>query len=156
MEKEKKFLLEAAETAKKGILKGGGPFGALVTKNDKVVASAFNKVVLNNDPTAHAEVLAIREAASVLGTYDLKECVLYTTCEPCPMCLGAIYWSGIRKVVYSCDRTDAENAGFNDRFIYDELSLEPGKREVAFLKLDDCGAKEVFKNWDKLENKIPY
>lgn len=156
MEKEKKFLLEAAETAKKGILKGGGPFGALVTKNDKVVASAFNKVVLNNDPTAHAEVLAIREAASVLGTYDLKECELYTTCEPCPMCLGAIYWSGIRKVVYSCDRTDAENAGFNDRFIYDELSLEPGKREVAFLKLDDCGAKEVFKNWDKLENKIPY
>jgi guanine deaminase len=113
-------------------------------------------VVLNNDPTAHAEILAIRQAASVLQNHDLKECTLYTSCEPCPMCLGAIYWSGIQKVVYSSDRTDAEAAGFSDMLIYNEILLDPLQRIISFIRFNETGSSEVFRKWDELENKITY
>lgn len=156
MENDKIFLLKAVETASDGIANGGGPFGAVIVTNDKIISTAFNKVVLNNDPTAHAEILAIREAASILKTFDLSNCILYTSCEPCPMCLGAIYWSGIKRVVYACDRLDAENAGFNDKLIYDEITLEPSARKVTFLKLSVDGSKKIFQKWDDLENKITY
>jgi guanine deaminase len=112
--------------------------------------------VLNSDPTAHAEILAIRQAASLLKSHDLGECTLYSSCEPCPMCLGAIYWAGIKKVVYASDRTDAAGAGFSDNLIYREIMLDPAERKVVFIRMTDMGEKEVFKKWDELENKIPY
>jgi tRNA(Arg) A34 adenosine deaminase TadA len=156
MENDRMFLRKAVETALEGILMGGGPFGAVITKDNKIIASSFNRVVLNSDPTAHAEVLAIREASSMLKTHDLKECTLYTSCEPCPMCLGAIYWAGILKVVYALDRNDAKNAGFNDKLIYDELMAEPGNRKISFIRLKDPDGEKIFSRWDNLENKIPY
>ena len=103
-------------------------------KTAGLVAEASNKVVLSHDPTAHAEVLAIRKASSLLKTHDLSDCVLYTSCEPCPMCLGAIYWSGIKKVVYASDRNDAERSGFSDKLIYDEIILDPEKRKISFIQ----------------------
>ncbi len=156
MENEKLQLHRAVEIAGEGIEAGGGPFGAVITLNGKIIAEAGNRVVMNNDPTAHAEVLAIRAAAAYLKTHDLNKCILYTSCEPCPMCLGAIYWAGIRKVVYGCDRIDAEEAGFSDKLIYDELMLEPAKRKITFLNINDSGAKEIFEKWGAMENKIPY
>lgn len=157
MQKDDVILLnKAIEVALNGMKNGGGPFGALITRNGEVVSISNNKVVLNHDPTAHAEILAIREASAKLKTHDLSDCTLYTSCEPCPMCLGAIYWSGIRTVVYACDRNDAEDAGFNDRFIYDELNLEPGARKITFRKLENCDGKEVFDAWKSFEDKIPY
>jgi len=156
MENENIQLRRAVEIAGTGIEKGGGPFGAVITLNGKIIAEAGNKVVLNNDPTAHAEVLAIRAAAEYLKSHDLSNCILYTSCEPCPMCLGAIYWSGIKKVVYGCDRIDAEKAGFSDKLIYDELNLDPAKRKISFVCVSDSGAKEVFEKWIATDGKIPY
>jgi guanine deaminase len=156
MENDKTFLKRAIELAEESILNGGGPFGAVIIKDDKIISEASNRVVLNNDPTAHAEILAIRQASAILKSHELNECILYSSCEPCPMCLGAIYWSGIQKVVYACDRTDAEEAGFSDRLIYNEIMLDPSERKISFLRLKDCGGKEVFKNWDQYDNKIAY
>jgi len=156
MENDKLFLRRAIEIAENGIQNGGGPFGAVMVKDNKIISEASNRVVLNYDPTAHAEILAIRQASSVLKSHELNECTLYTSCEPCPMCLGAIYWSGIKKVVYSCDRTDAERSGFSDKLIYDEIVLEPSKRKVSFIRLTDLDGKEVFRKWDELENKATY
>ncbi|HZY24541.1 MAG TPA: nucleoside deaminase [Bacteroidales bacterium] len=156
MENDKKYLLRSIEIAKESVVKGGGPFGALIVKNDKIISEASNRVVLNNDPTAHAEILAIRQASSQLQTFDLNDCTLYTSCEPCPMCLGAIYWSGIRKVVYSSDRTDAEKAGFNDKFIYDEIMLEPSERGITFICSSDPAGEEVFRMWNEKNDKVAY
>jgi guanine deaminase len=156
MGNDKSLLLRAVEIATEGIGNGSGPFGAVVTKDGKIISEASNRVVLNNDPTAHAEILAIRQASLVLKSYDLGDCTLYTSCEPCPMCFGAIYWAGIKKVVYACDRTDAEEAGFSDKLIYEEIMLDPENRKIVFLRLTDAGGKEVFRKWDELENKIPY
>jgi tRNA(Arg) A34 adenosine deaminase TadA len=153
---DKKFLSRAIELALEGMKNGGGPFGALIVHDGKKIAEAYNRVVPDHDPTAHAEIIAIREAAGRMKTHDLHDCILYTTCEPCPMCLGAIYWSGIRKVFYSCSRKDAEVSGFDDKMIYDEIALDPPERKVSFIRLEDCGAKEIFKIWDKLEDKTPY
>jgi tRNA(Arg) A34 adenosine deaminase TadA len=156
MENDRKFLLKAIGIAKEGIPKGCGPFGAVLVMENKVISEACNRVILNNDPTAHAEILAIRQASSILHTHDLSECTLYTSCEPCPMCLGAIYWSGIKKIVYSCDRNDAERAGFSDKLIYSEIVLDPSKRKISFIRLPDSEAQEVFMKWDELENKVSY
>ncbi len=156
MNDDKIFLTRALEIAKAGIPLGRGPFGALVTREGKILAESGNKVVLLKDPTAHAEILAIREAAALLKTHDLTGCVLYTSCEPCPMCLGAIYWSGIKKVVYASDRKDAANAGFNDSFIYSEISLEPSERNIEFHQKKIAAANEVFKRWEESEEKIRY
>lgn len=156
MDNDRLFLQRAVEIAGDGIQDGGGPFGAVVSKEDKIISEAYNRVVLTNDPTAHAEILAIRLAASILKSHDLCNCTLYSSCEPCPMCLGAIYWAGIKKVVYACDRTDAESAGFSDKLIYEEIMLDSSNRKVTFLRLSDTGAKEVFRKWEEWENKIPY
>ncbi len=156
MENDKFFLNRAIEIAQKGIMKGGGPFGTVIVKDNKIISEAFNRVVISNDPTAHAEILAIRQAASILQSRELDDCTLYSSCEPCPMCLGAIYWAGIKKVVYSCDSTDAERAGFSDKLIYDEIKLEPSNRRISFIRLTDSGGKEVFRKWDEQENKVIY
>jgi guanine deaminase len=150
------YLKRAVEKAAEGIRSGGGPFGAVISRNGEIISEAYNKVVVSHDPTAHAEVAAIRSASSFLKTHDLSDCILYSSCEPCPMCLGAIYWAGIKKVVYSCDRTDAEQAGFSDKFIYNEISLDPAERKILFLRVPDEGGKEIFKMWEESENKIPY
>jgi tRNA(Arg) A34 adenosine deaminase TadA len=156
MENDKKFLLRAIKIASDGMVAGGGPFGAVIVKDNNIISESSNRVVLNNDPTAHAEILAIRTASSALQTYNMEGCTLYTSCEPCPMCLGAIYWSGIKKVVYACDRTDAEGAGFSDKLIYDEIALDPSSRSVKFIKMSDSEGAEVFRKWIDMEGKIPY
>ena len=156
MSDNKKFLREAIEIASSGISSGGGPFGAVISIEGRIIARSNNRVVLNTDPTAHAEILAIREAASFLKTNDLSDCVLYTSCEPCPMCLGAIYWSGIKRVIYASVRHDAAVAGFDDEFIYNEISLDPSMRQVNFIRLIDHEAKEVFRKWDEYDGKTPY
>jgi tRNA(Arg) A34 adenosine deaminase TadA len=156
MKNDRSFLQRALEIAEKGIVKGHGPFGAVITRADRILAEAANEVVISNDPTAHAEVLAIRRASSSLGTHDLSGCVLYTSCEPCPMCLGAIYWSGISKVIYASDRNDAEKSGFSDKLIYDEISLDPAERKISFIKLNDAGGEKIFRKWDDFDKKVPY
>jgi guanine deaminase len=156
MDDDRSFLLRAIEIAGNSIDTGGGPFGAVIAENGKIISEACNRVVLTHDPTAHAEVLAIREAALLLKSHDLGNCTLYTSCEPCPMCLGAIYWAGIKKVVYACDRAEAEKAGFSDKLIYEEIMLDPGKRKISFLRMTDTGGREVFRKWDEYESRIPY
>jgi guanine deaminase len=156
MGNDKLLLIRAVEIAGNGISEGGGPFGAVISKDGKIISQAFNKVVLTNDPTAHAEILAIRQASHVLKSHDLSDCTLYSSCEPCPMCLGAIYWAGIKKVFYASNRQDAEEAGFSDKLIYEEIVLDPENRKIAFIRITDAGGEEVFKKWDQLETKIPY
>jgi guanine deaminase len=152
----KDFLVRAIQLAKDGIKRGGGPFGAVVVRNGEIISEAINRVVYSKDPTAHAEILAIRQASKTLGTHSLGDCVLYTSCEPCPMCLGAIYWSGIKTVFFAADRQDAAAAGFSDKYIYDEISLSPEKRHIEFNRIADVDGIEVFRMWTRFENKIPY
>lgn len=135
---------------------GGGPFGAVITRNGEVVATGVNRVTANDDPTAHAEVSAIRNAAEALGTFDLSDCEIYTSCEPCPMCLGAIYWARLKKVYFANNKTDAKNIGFDDSFIYDELALPRQERKLASEILLHDEAMEAFRLWDRKEDKIEY
>lgn len=135
---------------------GGGPFGAVITRNGEIVATGVNRVTANNDPTAHAEVSAIRNAAEALGTFDLSDCEIYTSCEPCPMCLGAIYWARLKKVYFANNKTDAKNIGFDDSFIYDELALPRQERKLASEILLHDEAMEAFRLWDRKEDKIEY
>jgi len=130
-----KFMRNAIELSVENIKKGGGPFAAVIVRNGEIVAAAANSVTNDNDPTAHAEVNAIRLACKKLKTYYLSDCVIYTSCEPCPMCLGAIYWAHIGKVYYGNNKKDAGNIGFDDSFIYDELEKPIGKRDVEVIQL---------------------
>jgi tRNA(Arg) A34 adenosine deaminase TadA len=150
------FIRGAIGIASENIEKGGGPFGAIIVRNNQVISEAGNEVIPLSDPTAHAEILAIRKASQILGSHDLSECTIYSSCEPCPMCLGAIYWSGIKKVVYSSTREDAEKSGFSDKLIYDELTVEPANRRISFIRVVDKEADDVFKKWDNSESRIPY
>ncbi|MGD0340138.1 MAG: nucleoside deaminase [Bacteroidales bacterium] len=156
MKDDLSLLHQAIALAKKSIRNGGGPFGAVIAIDGKIIAEAGNMVVPSHDPTAHAEILAIRKASAALKSHNLSDCVIYASCEPCPMCLGAIYWSGIKKVVYATGRNDAADAGFSDNLIYDEIILNPSERKVKFIKVSDAGGKEVFKEWNEYEGKIPY
>lgn len=134
----------------------GGPFGAVVVKNGEIVAGSGNKVTSTNDPTAHAEVSAIRLACTKLNTFDLSGCVIYTSCEPCPMCLAAIYWAKIDTVYYANTKVDAEHIGFSDKFIYDELDKEMSQRSLPILQLMRDEALEAFKLWEKSPMRIEY
>jgi guanine deaminase len=155
--KEDILLLRRAITlAKEGIANGSGPFGAVVVMDGKIISEATNMVVMSHDPTAHAEVLAIRKASEVLRSHDLSSCVIYASCEPCPMCLGAIYWAGIKRVVYAAGRNDAGEAGFSDSLIYDEIALDPSRRRVSFSHVSDDEGKEVFRQWSQYEGKVSY
>lgn len=153
---EKDFLRKAIETASGNIADGGGPFGAVVVRDGKVISRSGNRVVSEHDPTAHAEVLAIRMAAAALGTHDLSDCVIYSSCEPCPMCLGAIYWSGIRRVVYASDRHRAAAAGFDDEMIYSELALDIGSRSICMDRALTDEGDRIFNIWDSYPGKILY
>ena len=149
-------MLEAIRLSKENIDNGGGPFGAVIVKNGKIIATGVNKVTVNNDPTAHAEVNVIREASAVLKTFDLSGCEIYTSCEPCPMCLGAIYWAHLDKIYFGNTKTDAKNIGFNDTFIYDEIMLPIAKRNLPTVQIMSEKAIEAFVKWEKKEDKTAY
>jgi guanine deaminase len=134
----------------------GGPFGAVVVKDGRVVAEGANRVTTTNDPTAHAEIVVIREACRVLGEFQLGGCDLYTTCEPCPMCLGAIYWARPARVFYACVAADAAAVGFDDAFIYDELKRLLPERRVPMQQLLREESLKIFSLWKSQENKTPY
>jgi len=134
----------------------GGPFGAVIVKDGKVVAKSANKVTSTNDPTAHAEVSAIRLACMALNTYDLSGCVIYTSCEPCPMCLGAIYWSHIETIYYANTKADAAHVGFDDKFIYDELDKPMAQRILPVVQILRNEAIEAFKLWETSPMRIDY
>jgi tRNA(Arg) A34 adenosine deaminase TadA len=156
-DEKNKFMLEAIRMAEENIISGkGGPFGAVVVKEGKIIASVGNRVTSTNDPTAHAEVVAIREACKVLGTFDLSGCQLYASCEPCPMCLGAIMWARIDKLYYAADRIDASRAGFDDELFYSEISLPIDKRFLKPTQLLKNEAILVFDKWNNTIDKITY
>ena len=150
------FMRLAIELAVENIKNGGGPFGAVIVKDGAVVATGANRVTANNDPTAHAEVCAIRAACTKLGTFDLSGCVIYTSCEPCPMCLGAIYWAHIDKIYYGANQLDAANVDFDDSFIYRELELTPDKRNKPVENILHDEAQAPFRAWHEKEDKIRY
>ena len=150
------FMREAIKLANESVRRGGGPFGAVVVKDGKVIAGSSNRVTLELDPTAHAEVNAIREACRRLGTFDLKGCTIYTSCEPCPMCLGAIYWAHIDRIYYGNTRKDARDVDFADDFIYDELSRPMDERTVPFVPLRRDEAHESFRLWTEKADKTAY
>lgn len=147
---------KAIELSLKGVRKGGGPFGAVIVKDGNVVGAAHNMVTLCNDPTAHAEVMAIRNACKTLQTFSLSGCVLYSSCEPCPMCLAAAYWANIGEIVYANDREQAEDVGFSDKFIYDEFSKVNNERKIKMTKVNDSEALRAFEEWDKNVYKVRY
>ena len=150
-------MLEAIKKAGENIKNGiGGPFGAVVVRNGKIIASVGNRVTSTNDPTAHAEVVAIREACTALETFDLTGCEIYASCEPCPMCLGAIMWARIDKLYYAANRADASRAGFDDELFYTELALPVEKRMLKPTQLMQKEANVVFDKWIEDGNKIPY
>ncbi|MCX2431161.1 nucleoside deaminase [Pedobacter sp. GR22-10] len=134
----------------------GGPFGAVIVKDGKFIAGSANKVTSTNDPTAHAEVSAIRLACAQLNTFDLDGCVIYTSCEPCPMCLGAIYWAKIDTIYYANTKTDAENIGFSDKFIYEELDKPMKKRSLPLVQMMRNEALQAFKLWETSPLSIKY
>lgn len=138
------------------IKKGGGPFGAVIVKDGKIVATGVNRVTANTDPTAHAEVNAIRKASKRLGTFDLAGCEIYTSCEPCPMCLGAVYWAHLDKMYYGNTKTDAKDIGFDDSFIYDEIELKPENRRLQSVQLLPDEAIKAFESWVNASDKVEY
>lgn len=144
------------EMASGSAVSGGGPFAAAIVKDGQVISMEHNSVHLHQDPTAHAEVNAIRKACQVMGTFDLTGCEIYTSCEPCPMCFGAIYWSHLKTVYYAASRKDAAEAGFADDFIYEEVSLKPGERSVSFIQLQRPGATSAFDRWNENEQRVDY
>ncbi|WP_207424714.1 nucleoside deaminase [Desertivirga brevis] len=152
-----KYMRIAIRLAEENVDKGlGGPFGAVIVKDGKLVAKSANRVTTTIDPTAHAEVSAIRLASKKLKTFDLSGCVIYTSCEPCPMCLGAIYWAKISKIYYGNTKHDAADVGFNDKFIYDELELEVEERKLPVVQLLPDEAITAFKKWEVSEFKVDY
>lgn len=147
----------AIELSRNGMEQGkGGPFGCVIVKDGKVIGKGYNSVLVTKDPTAHAEMVAIRDACKNLGHFQLDGCELYTSCEPCPMCLGAIYWARPSKVFYANSKTDAAEIGFDDDFIYQELELPKQERKIPFEQLSQIEAKEVFYEWLEKENKNSY
>ncbi|MFD2037252.1 nucleoside deaminase [Belliella marina] len=156
-EDQKTFMMMAIELSKNGMDSGkGGPFGCIIVKDGKVVGRGSNSVSSTKDPTAHAEVVAIRDACKNLDNFQLDGCEIYTSCEPCPMCLGAIYWARPKAVFYANTKQDAANAGFDDQFIYDELDKPIGERKITFHQLLGNEAKVVFQEWIKKEDKTLY
>jgi guanine deaminase len=151
------FLERAIELSREGMQKGfGGPFGCIITKGDIIIGEGYNRVTSSNDPTAHAEVTAIREACNRLETYQLIDCELFSSCEPCPMCLGAIYWARLKIVVYANTREEAAAIGFDDDFIYKEINAKMKDRKIPFIHHPHALAEKVFIDWKNWEGKRSY
>ena len=154
---ENRLMERACELSVISAEKGCGPFGCVITDSSyNILAEGHNQVTELNDPTSHAEIVTIRKACQVVNNYDLSGCKLFSSCEPCSMCLSAIYWSRIVDVHYSNTRVDAKNIGFDDEFIYDELTKDIGERKVQLKKIDSFGALDSFNIWSKMENKLMY
>lgn len=154
---DNKFLERAIELSKQGMTGGkGGPFGCVIVWNGEIIGEGCNQVTSSNDPTAHAEVVAIRQACGKLGTYQLTGCDIYTSCEPCPMCLGAIYWARPRRVIYANTREEAAAIEFDDDFIYGEINATMKDRKIPFIHHPHPVAKEVFVAWKNWEGKVRY
>jgi tRNA(Arg) A34 adenosine deaminase TadA len=157
MTREEKFMQEAIALSKKGIDNAeGGPFGCVIVKGDEIVGRGNNKVTSTNDPTAHAEVVAIRDACGNLNTFQLNDCEVYTSCEPCPMCLGAIYWARPKAIYFANNRLDAAAAGFDDSVIYEEMSAGLEERKIPIISLGRNEAIKVFEEWKAKNDKISY
>lgn len=153
---DREIMQRAIDLAAESVKNGGGPFGAVVVKDGKVIAESANSVTPDNDPTAHAEVNAIRLACKKLGTFMLDGCDIYASCEPCPMCLGAIYWAHIKTIYYAGTRSDAAKAGFDDDFIYREINIDPEKRSVPAFNIMPTEGAAVFKLWLDKEDRTNY
>lgn len=155
--RENEFLEKAIELSKKSMQSAqGGPFGCVITKDDKIIGEGWNMVTTSNDPTAHAEVVAIRNACKNLNTYQLPGCDIYSSCEPCPMCLGAIYWARPGRVIYANTKEDAAAIEFDDHFIYDEINTSLQDRKIPFIHVAHPLAKKVFEDWKQWQGKKPY
>ena len=151
------LMRKAIALSKENIENGGGPFGAVIaTPEGEIIATGVNRVTSSCDPTAHAEVSAIREASKKMGTFNLSGYEIYTSCEPCPMCLGAIYWARLDRMYYANSKVDAKNIGFDDSFIYDEIDLKPSDRKLPSEVLLKDEAIKVFENWAAKDDKIEY
>lgn len=150
------FMRKAIELSVNNIDDNGGPFGAVIVKDGVIIAKGVNRVTSNNDPTAHAEVMAIREATSKLGTIELKGCIIYCSCEPCPMCLGAIYWAHLDKLFYANTKADAKEIDFDDSFIYEELNLPNEKRKIPTTQILREESIVAFNKWRVKTDKIKY
>ncbi|MBC7851735.1 MAG: nucleoside deaminase [Chitinophagaceae bacterium] len=157
MDREAKFMNRAIELSRKGMSENqGGPFGCVIVKGDKIIGEGFNQVTATNDPTAHAEIVAIRNACANLSHFQLDGCELYTSCEPCPMCMGAIYWARPEKVYYANTRADAEAIGFDDSMIYQEFELPADQRKIILTCIGRDAAQLVFKEWQAKGNRTLY
>ena len=151
-----KFMIRAIELSIKSVNSGTGPFGAVIVKDNQIISEGFNKVTLANDPTLHAEIVAIRSACKSLNNFILRGCDLYTTCEPCPMCLSAIYWAHIDKIYYANTRSDAQKIDFSDSMIYEELNKTIEDRKIQMHQMMRDEALKAFELWDKKEDKVKY
>ena len=151
-----KFMQRAIELSIESINSGGGPFGSVIVKDEKIISEGMNRVTVNNDPTAHGEIVAIRNACKKLNNFNLSDCSLYSSCEPCPMCMSAIYWSRIGKVYYANTRDDAKNIDFDDSFIYTEIPKKIDDRKIKMVQMLREEALKAFEIWDKKVDKIKY
>lgn len=157
MTREERFMSEAVRLSIEGVQKNdGGPFGCVIVKNDIVIARGNNKVTSTNDPTAHAEIVAIREACLFLNSFQLTDCEIYTSCEPCPMCLGAIYWARPAKIYYANTREDAANIGFDDSFLYNEFGVDIKDRKIPMIPISRLNAMAAFEQWQQKNDKTTY
>ena len=156
MIKKNPFMIRAIELSIESAKFKGGPFGSVIVKNNKIVAEGSNKVTMNNDPTAHGEIVAIRDACKKLNTFNLSGCDLYSSCEPCPMCLSAIYWSRIENIFYANTRIDATSIDFDDSFIYSEINKDLENRKIKMFQMHRDDAFEAFKIWENKKDKIKY
>jgi len=156
MNEQEKYMKKAIELSIASVENGGGPFGAVIVKDGQIIAASSNSVTQENDPTAHAEVNAIRQATKKLGTFDLSGCEIYSSCEPCPMCLGAIYWAKIDKLFFANTKKDAKDIGFDDSFIYEEINTSYENRKVKTSQMMREQAIEAFEKWQNKDDKIEY
>lgn len=157
MTREEKFMMEAIQLSQQGIVNNeGGPFGCVIVKGEVIIGRGNNKVTSTNDPTAHAEVTAIRDACKNLGAFQLEDCEIYTSCEPCPMCLGAIYWARPKVVYFANNRQDAANIGFDDSMIYDEMAADLNNRKIPIIPMGRDAALKVFATWKEKGDKTLY
>lgn len=150
------YMELAARLSSENIDNGGGPFGAVIVNNNEIISTGVNRVTADNDPTAHAEVNAIRKACKKLGTFKLEGCTVYSSCEPCPMCLSALYWAGVKKIYYGNTKEDAAAINFSDKFIYEEIEKDPQMRSTPGIHVAGSNAIKAFEKWADKEDKIPY
>lgn len=153
---DERFMREAIRLSKENVDNGGGPFGAVIVKDGEIIATGVNRVVPESDPTAHAEVRAIRSACQKLGTFKLEGCTIYSSCEPCPMCLSALYWAGIKRICYGNTKQDAKDIDFDDSFIYDQLDLDYDQRSIKCDHFMRDEALKAFQKWAEKSDKVEY